>query len=1100
MSTPAIIAVTPGTGILLDAVSLVVGANTVVRETMVIADPSNPTRLANVTAAGALQVDGSAALQPVSTIGQTIAVTNAGVFAVQDSAAEGYLGTIAGAISASTMTVTGTVTANIGTTNGLALDSSLSTIDADIKSNITLHAGTNLIGKVEVSDGTNVLFTVGNPGYVQGTISIGSGPFAVTQSTSPWIVAGGGTAGSPGTAVLTVQGISGGQAVPVSGTFYQTTQPVSIASGQVASGAFASGSIASGAIASGAAVSGAFADGSLVTLGAESDAKNSATDNTAVTIMSVLKEISYMAQNPAAVSATNNIANVSAVVNAANSSTSALNAGVSFTGTVVDLISVMYTAIQVQLLTDQNGILKIQFSTDNSHWDHTVSGLVTANESTSLSTGIHGRYMRVMMTNTSASNQTFLRLQTLLVPIPVQPTIKDLDTAVGNDDNAMVTHTVITGIVRSAAGSFENVEVSPSGALLIATEGSVLGDTVTTARRNQIEINFSSSDATDATLITNTTSGTGAITQANGEALYSTGTGAAGEAQGVTVASIRYRPANDIYAEFTAAFTTPTDATAANDYQRVGVYDTNNGLFIGYEGTAFGVTIRRATVDTRVLLANFNLDPLDGSADSDFTRAGVPEAVDFTKLNIFRIRFAWFGAGPVFFDIFTPDGAWLPFQMVRNPNLSNTPYIATPNLPLTIDAFKTSSDSTNLQIRLGCMAAGVTESAIRLSDPMVNSTLAIPTRSILVGQNPSGSYTNVGVDVTGSLSIGTITAETNSATSAAWTHATAGNTTLVASAIGFANATFGFSLSGGVIASGVIQFEGTVDGTNWIALSVEPIAGQTNPVTSYSLAAAANNIWQTFIGGLYQVRIRLSTGISISSGSPVATVWIRPSFATTEPTGLVFQPTGSNLHVVVDSPLPSLAAGSQIIGQIKLVDGPGSVNQAMVKAASTQSASTDTSLVVQINPNQPNLSTALNVSASIAAAQTLATVTTVSTVTTVTNPVSTRPASPTTSTWSQAAISFSGSGANILVAGVGGQTVRIMRLFIVNSDAATATNITIQDTTPTSFSGAFRLASGGSWSGDGAGDPLYTTATGKGFQLNSSVAVQISGTVWYTQS
>lgn len=48
-----------------------------------------------------------------------------------------------------------------------------------------------------------------------GTIT---GTVGVTQSTSPWIVAGGGTAGVPGTAVLTVQGISGGTAIPVSFT------------------------------------------------------------------------------------------------------------------------------------------------------------------------------------------------------------------------------------------------------------------------------------------------------------------------------------------------------------------------------------------------------------------------------------------------------------------------------------------------------------------------------------------------------------------------------------------------------------------------------------------------------------------------------------------------------------------------------------------------------------------------------------------------------------------------------------------------------------------------------------------------------------------
>jgi hypothetical protein len=57
MSTPAIIAVTPGSGVLLDAVSLVVGGQTVVRETMVLADPTNPTALAGVTPAGALKVD-----------------------------------------------------------------------------------------------------------------------------------------------------------------------------------------------------------------------------------------------------------------------------------------------------------------------------------------------------------------------------------------------------------------------------------------------------------------------------------------------------------------------------------------------------------------------------------------------------------------------------------------------------------------------------------------------------------------------------------------------------------------------------------------------------------------------------------------------------------------------------------------------------------------------------------------------------------------------------------------------------------------------------------------------------------------------------------
>jgi len=117
---------------------------------------------------------------------------------------------------------------------------------------------------------TTVNFSVGS-GLPTGAGGGGGGGAggSVTQGTSPWIVAGGGTAGTPGTAVLTVQGISAmtpflttttlnaettkvigavnqgtspwvisgavtgtfWQATqPVSGTFWQTTQPVSLAS------------------------------------------------------------------------------------------------------------------------------------------------------------------------------------------------------------------------------------------------------------------------------------------------------------------------------------------------------------------------------------------------------------------------------------------------------------------------------------------------------------------------------------------------------------------------------------------------------------------------------------------------------------------------------------------------------------------------------------------------------------------------------------------------------------------------------------------------------------------------------------------------------
>lgn len=59
---------------------------------------------------------------------------------------------------------------------------------------------------------------------------VGGTPIAVTatQGTTPWIVAGGGTAGTAATGVVTIQGIAGGTAVPISGSITATNAAVGV--------------------------------------------------------------------------------------------------------------------------------------------------------------------------------------------------------------------------------------------------------------------------------------------------------------------------------------------------------------------------------------------------------------------------------------------------------------------------------------------------------------------------------------------------------------------------------------------------------------------------------------------------------------------------------------------------------------------------------------------------------------------------------------------------------------------------------------------------------------------------------------------------------
>ena len=182
--------------------------------------------------------------------------------------------------------------------------------------------GRNLIVAGEGTAGS----AAGGVMTVQGQTSMT--PVQVSQATASNLnaaVVGLGSAGSPSGGVLSIQGVTGGTGVPVTGTFYQATQPVSIASAQV--------------------VSGAYADGSLVTLGAKADAKNTATDTTAITAMQVFKEISYMAQNPAALPADQS-------VNAAqiNGVTPLMGNGVTGTGSQRVTIASDNTAFQVTLI------------------------------------------------------------------------------------------------------------------------------------------------------------------------------------------------------------------------------------------------------------------------------------------------------------------------------------------------------------------------------------------------------------------------------------------------------------------------------------------------------------------------------------------------------------------------------------------------------------------------------------------------------------------------------------------------------------------------------------------------------------------------------
>lgn len=95
-----------------------------------------------------------------------------------------------------------------------------------------------------------------------------------------------------------------------------------------------------------------------------------------------------------------------------------------------------------------------------------------------------------------------------------------------------------------------------------------------------------------------------------------------------------------------------------------------------------------------------------------------------------------------------------------------------------------------------------------------------------------------------------------------------------------------------------------------------------------------------------------------------------------------------------------------------------------------------------------------------------------------------------------APVSFSSANDNTIVAaGAANQIIRVFRIWFV---VATATNITFKSGASTALSGVATLGANGALVFDHAGEPWFTTAAGQAFVINSSAAVVVGGTVYFT--
>lgn len=388
--------------------------------------------------------------------------------------------------------------------------------------------------------------------------------------------------------------------------------------------------------------------------------------------------------------------------------TSALSNGQTFTGSWLPVGE--YASCFVSIVgapQTAQGTLTIQFGYDGSTATSTIpvpiNDLVTQ---VPYRLVITAPWLKVSYTNGDDS-QTSFAIRLVLNRIAKGPLTRGVRQVIGAAEPIFINRSII--------------EPSSYGdQTILGAKRALHGDATTSVRVSQIEV-FGTLPIASNPVTTNMT-GSGAIAQGSDVIQISTGTGAAGFAQVETERTLVPSPGHETWFKVEAAFTTPTDA---NSEQRIGIFDDDEGLFVGVnDADGLFLARRRGGSDTRIPFVEFDEDPLDGTGSTLFGKHTRSQALDYTKLNEYCIR-ASGGNGVIVLDVMSPEGRWVRAHTIDLPNSSVTRLVGSLRLPMRAEVEKSSADATDIVLTTGDWSCGTTEDASSFSPDQIKARTKI---------------------------------------------------------------------------------------------------------------------------------------------------------------------------------------------------------------------------------------------------------------------------------------------------------------------------------------------------------------------------------------
>lgn len=375
-----------------------------------------------------------------------------------------------------------------------------------------------------------------------------------------------------------------------------------------------------------------------------------------------------------------------------NSSSANLAANAVFTGGWEDIS--VYATVQLLILASSGGSAVLQFGVLSKQADSSKTYAVTGATLLNVLLQKQGRYFRIVYTNGSTAAQTANSIATYLIVGTVStnslPPVGNLNDVLVDSSTAALTRSVDTA--RYGIQQYGTLRMNEQSELKV-TVPNTLQRTLTGINYPVAQVSYVYNINSDQN--TTATTGSGSVVWNSGRAVVNSSAAASSSATLSTYRYVRCSPGDSVSIIFSCAFSTP----AAGNTQICGAGTSSNGLFLGYNGTTFGLMVRSAGIDTWTAASSFNSDPVNGTGKSGVT-------LNPFVGNDFSIQYDTLGYGTVVFMMIVPRGAitmhTISFSSttaigIQNPqfpcsaasiNTSNTT-----NVPISVAAFSIFNDA-----------------------------------------------------------------------------------------------------------------------------------------------------------------------------------------------------------------------------------------------------------------------------------------------------------------------------------------------------------------------------------------------------------------------